>query len=178
MNKTTNSLFKSLLISTAFFACTNLAAQTKSVSKPKSTIVSSVAKAPVAMIDLDLSSTGIDATIQVPAGVAIIKDEYSILIGDGKNILIEIEETSETFSKKVDFVKSNTVRGFVKFVQQDDNSFIALMNPFGSKQEFDFAYLTEINGKKYMLHDRGQDLHDNVQSVASMLAMAKTIKGK
>jgi hypothetical protein len=173
-----NTLIKNVIVCTAILASTNLTAQTKTINKPKSTVVSTVAKASVEMISLDLSSTGINATIQVPSGFAIIKDEYSILIGDGKNITLEIEETSEAFSKKVDFVKGNSVRGFVKFVQQDANSFIALMNPFGSKQEFDFAYFTDINGTNYILHDRGQDFHDNVQAVASMLAMAKTIKGK
>jgi hypothetical protein len=171
---TKKSIIKAAAICTLAFASTQTIAQTKTAAKPKA--ATAKPESPSSLSSLDLSSTGIKATIQVPAGVEIMKDEYSILIGNGKNIIMEIEETSEPFSAKVDYVKSNTVRGFSKFVQQDKNSFIALMNPFGSKMEYDFAYYVEINGTNYIIHDRGQEFHDNVKVAEMMLAIAKTIK--
>jgi hypothetical protein len=178
MNKKTNSILKAAIIISILFLGTQAIAQTKSVTKPANTPAKTEAAVPVKMVSLDLSSTGINATIMVPEGVAIIKDEYNILIGDGKKIQIQIEEFKEPFSNRVEYVRTNKIRNFVKFVQIDANSFIAIMNPFGSMQEFDFAYLADINGTKYMLRDRGHEWHDNIKIIEQMLAIARTMKAK
>jgi hypothetical protein len=169
MKNNTIPFIKILALSALLFTSTQSFAQNIKVAK--SQII-----AATETYSLDISSTGLNATMHVPIGVQVLKDEYSILIGNGKDIIIEIEETSEPFEAKVGFVQKNTVRGFFKFVQQDKNSFIALMNPFGSKMEYDFVYFVEINGTNYILHDRGQDFHDNAKVIEALLAMAKTIK--
>lgn len=178
MNQNSKSLIKCTALSLFLLYGTVVAAQTKPASKPAATATKSEIKAPAKMKSLDLTSVGINATIEVPEDVNIIKDDYNILLGNGKNILIQIEETSEPFSAKVDFVKGNSIRGFSKFMQQDATSYIAIMNPFGSQVEYDFAYFTTINGVQYILQDPGSERHAEAKDVSAMLAMAKSIKGK
>jgi hypothetical protein len=126
---------------------------------------------------LDLSSKGINATVTVPKNFKIIDDEYEILFGDGKNVKIKIEETSETFADVKKFVKNNTVRGFVKFIQEETNGFIAESKPM-SASEFDFTYFVNIDGKNYKVQDVGFIQNPDVQALKTMYGYAKTIKLK
>jgi hypothetical protein len=146
-------------------------------SKPSDNKKSEIKKS-VKAITLDLSSTGINATIQVPEGVAIIEDKYNILIGDGKEFLIQIEEAYSPFSEKVAFVKGNSVRGFVKFVKEETNGYIAEMNPFGSQKEYDFAIFIALNGSNYILQDPSTEHNRELNKIEEMYKVANTIKEK
>ncbi len=126
---------------------------------------------------LDLSSKGINGTVTVPKDFKIIEDEYDILFGNGKDIKIKIEETSETFASVKKFTKENTVRGFVKFVSEEATGFICEFKPMSSS-EFDFRYFANIDGKNYMLQDLGSDRHESVETIKKMYGYAKTLKIK
>ena len=168
MSKT---ILKTMIAGAILLTSTQMISQTKT-NATYMTVVYSVVKT----VALDLSSTGINATIQVPEGVSIIPDKYSILIGNGKDILISIEESYSPFSEKVAFTKGNSVRGFVKFIKQDETSYIAEMNPFGSQKEYDFAYFIELNGTKYVLQDPGSERNADLKSLEAIFNIAKTIK--
>lgn len=163
-----NRILKNILACALILSSSNLIAQTKSDVKTETKYVKTIA--------LDLSSTGINATIAVPEGVAIIPDKYNILIGNGKDFLIQIEETYSPFNEKVDFTKSNTVRGFVKFIKQETNGYIAEMNPFGSQKEYDFAYFVTLNGTNYIIQDPGTEHNLDLNKLSEMYKMASTIK--
>jgi hypothetical protein len=165
------TIFKTIFASAVLLASTQLNAQTKTA---KNTGVQSAVKT----VALDLSSTGINAMIQVPEGVAIIPDKYNVLIGNSNGFLIQIEEAYSPFSEKVTFTKDNSVRGFVKFIKQDETSYIAEMNPFGSQKEYDFAYFVTLNGTNYILQDPGTAHNLNVNEIEEMLKMAISIKAK
>jgi hypothetical protein len=128
------------------------------------------------LVALDLTSAGINATIQVPEGVKIIPNEYEILIGNGKDILIKIEEAYETMDQKIEFVKNNDIRGFKQFVKQNSTCFIAEMDPMGMGPEFDFTYISAIGEKIYFLQDQGSERHKELKIVETMLAISQTIK--
>lgn len=126
---------------------------------------------------LDLTPGGINALIQVPATVKIIDDPYDLIIGDGKDICIEISQTTQSFTEIKSFVEKNDVRGFVKFVQQDNNGFIAEMNAF-HQTEFDFSFYTSIANENYFLKDPGKFHHPNIEIINAMYSYAKSIKAK
>jgi hypothetical protein len=166
-----NLLIKNVLTCALVLATSCFCAQKKVVSPAKKEVV-----VPVKMISLDLSSKGINASIQVPEGVAIIPNEYEIIIGNGKDILIKIEEAYETYDQKKEFVKTNDVRGFKQFIIQNSSSFIAEMNPMGMGAEFDFVYFTTIDGKNYFLQDQGSERHKDLKVIEIMLLIAQSIK--
>jgi hypothetical protein len=126
---------------------------------------------------LDLSSKGIYATVTVPKEFKIIEDEYDILFGNGKDIKIKIEETTETFASVKKFTKENSVRGFVKFVSEEATGFICEFKPMSSS-EFDFRYFANVDGKNYMLQDLGSDRHESVETIKKMYGYAKSLKLK
>lgn len=126
---------------------------------------------------LDLSAAGMEAVIQVPATVKIIEDPYDIIIGDGKDIFIEISNTTQSFAEIKSFVEKNTVRGFKKFVSKQDNGFVVEMNPMG-QTEFDFCYYATIGTEHYLLKDPGRYHHEKVDGVNAMYGYATSIKAK
>ena len=126
---------------------------------------------------LDLTAGGINALIQVPTTVKIIDDPYDLIIGDGKNICIEISQTTQSFTEIRSFVEKNDVRGFVKFVHQDNNGFVAEMNAF-HRTEFDFSFYTTIGNENYLLKDPGKFHHPNIEIINAMYTYAKSIKAK
>ena len=126
---------------------------------------------------LDLSPAGINAVIQVPVTVKIIEDKYDVIIGDGKDFFIEIAPTSQTFAEIKSFVEKNDIRGFVKFIKQETNGFVAEMKAFG-KTEYDFSFVATVGDENYLIKDPGKYHHPNIAIVSAMYNYAKTIKAK
>jgi hypothetical protein len=133
------------------------------------------AKAETAL--LDLTPAGINATIEVPKDVKILDNKYDVTIGNGKDITILIEKTTESFSAIKAAVAANDIRGFVKFVQEDANGFIAEIKPLSST-EYDFYYFATIGGESYTLSNVRSEHHPELDPIKAMYGYAKTIKAK
>lgn len=162
-----------IALSVIMSACGDTEAQKNTVAAAE---VKPAVKSETAL--LDLTPAGLKAVIEVPKGVKIIDNKYDVItIGNGNDISMQIEKTSETFGAIKAAVAANDIRGFVKFVQEDPNGFIAEIKPL-SNTEYDFYYVAAIGGESYTVSNVRSEHHAELDPIKAMYGYAATIKAK
>lgn len=126
---------------------------------------------------LSLDIVGINGMIQVPRDVQLIRDDPGFHLGDGKDFYMEIIHSKETFGKTTSAVEQDSVRKFIKYVQDDFSGFIAEVKVNG-KTEYDFYYFIRIGKERYILKDSAKFRHTGLEAIQAMYRAAKTMKAK